>query len=357
MAYKRWQLRPLTDCLIGSTLRNAHMNLNFEDLRSVNKLEGMIAMKDRVKGNSVDRCKIVKKNWFAYNPMRLNIGSICRWNENSDCIVSPDYIVFHCNEEMLSTDYFDQFRKSHRWNSFMVRAGHGSVRVRIYLKDLFPLKINLPPLIEQKKIVQILSTWDKAIDLTEKLIQAKIKLKKGLMQQLLTGRKRFEKFKREKWNKVKIEEISTVIMGQSPDSTAYNNEKVGLLLIQGNSDIKNRVTSPVTYTSQITKICEIGDIILSVRAPVGDVAKSMHKACIGRGVCAIRAKKVDKNILYQYLLFNERKWKKYEQGSTFSAINSKDIKSFYLNLPNNINEQQKKGLMQKLLTGQVRVKV
>ena len=85
-----------------------------------------------------------------------------------------------------------------------------------------------------------------------------------------------------------IGEMCDVVMGQSPSSVAYNYTKNGLPLIQGNLDIFEGVTSPRMWTSDITKQCDIGDIILTVRAPVGDVAMYNRSACLGRGDCAIK---------------------------------------------------------------------
>ena len=185
-----WRTKSLSKCVSGSSLRNQSLLMSHEDLRSVTKAHGMVPMKDQVKGESVDRCKVVRKNWFAYNPMRLNVGSICRWTESQDCLVSPDYVVFNCNEEILLTEYFDHFRSSHAWNDFMVRAGNGSVRVRIYLKDLAPLKIKLPPIEEQRKIACALTVASNEIEtLQSKAFHLKQE-KKALMQQLLTGKRR-----------------------------------------------------------------------------------------------------------------------------------------------------------------------
>lgn len=244
------------------------------------------------------------------------------------------------------------------------------------------IKIPLPPLPEQQKIATILSTWDKAIDKLTQLIATKKQRKKGLMQQLLKGKKRFAGFTDE-WKEVKLGTLTSINMGQSPDSKSYNEDGDGLPLIQGNADLKNRKSSPRVWTSEPTKISEIGDLILTVRAPVGSVAKSFHNACIGRGVCSIKATKCDIEFIYQVLIFFEPRWQSLEQGSTFSAVNSKDIKGLKLKLPNSIQEQQKiasvlsaadkeielltnelkslqqqkKGLMQVLLTGEVRVKI
>ncbi|WP_315905659.1 restriction endonuclease subunit S [Vibrio fluvialis] len=142
-----------------------------------------------------------------------------------------------------------------------------------------------------------------------------------------------------KWKSQQLSNLASITMGSSPKSTAYNDEGIGLPLIQGNADIKNRLTKPRTYTSQITKECAPGGIIMTVRAPVGAIAKSTVKGCIGRGVCAISATKISQDYLYQYLISQESKWKKLEQGSTFSAIGSKDVKQLLIAYPESVKEQ------------------
>lgn len=180
----------------------------------------------------------------------------------------------------------------------------------------------------------------------------------------------------EDWEVKKLGGICKITMGQSPKSENYNIIKNGLPLIQGNADMKEGYTKPKLYTSEITKKCQVGDIIMSVRAPVGALAISKHEACIGRGVCRIRANK----FIYYYLLLNNNILKRYSQGSTFKAINSSDIRNLSVKTPplqeqekiadilstwdkaiENIDklikekEEQKKGLMQKLLTGEKRL--
>ncbi len=132
----------------------------------------------------------------------------------------------------------------------------------------------------------------------------------------------------------KIGDVCHVIMGQSPDSKDYNTEGLGLPLIQGNADIMDRKTKPRNYTTTTTKECEIGDLILTVRAPVGAVAKSVHKACIGRGVCALRVKNNhNSEFIYQFFVNHESKWITLEQGSTFTAVSVNEIKNLKIKLP------------------------
>lgn len=153
---------------------------------------------------------------------------------------------------------------------------------------------------------------------------------------------RFPEFKNEgEWDKPTLSSVCNVIMGSSPSSSSYNENKIGLPLLQGNADIKNRLSAPRIYTTEITKECEIGDILLSVRAPVGTVAKSLHNACIGRGLSSIRAKKPNsQEYIYQCLFSYESSWAKISQGGTFDAVNSDDIRNLLIPIPKE-KEQQK----------------
>jgi len=155
-------------------------------IMGVTKSRGIVPMEDRLIG-TVDRYQVVRKDWFAYNPMRLNIGSIARWRGEAPVLVSPDYVVFRCIDGELDPSYCDQYRKAHQWQSFMRACGAGSVRVRIYFNDLGRHKMHLPPIAEQQRIAEVLGTLDHEMQLLTDLHVAMKEQKKGLMQQLLTG--------------------------------------------------------------------------------------------------------------------------------------------------------------------------
>lgn len=183
------------------------------------------------------------------------------------------------------------------------------------------------------------------------------------------------------WYLRPLGEIARINMGQSPESSFYNQTGDGLPLIQGNADCHDRQTLAKTFTSQITKRAFVDDIIMSVRAPVGTIAICSQDSCIGRGVCAIRGTEVDHKYLEQYLIFVESSWNRIGQGSTFAAINSDDIRKFMILFPSDKDVQSKvakvlstwdtainqigqlidtkqrfkKGLMQNLLTGKIRL--
>ena len=253
----------------------------------------------------------------------------------------------------------------------------GATINQITNSDINTYIIPLPPLPEQRAIAEALSDVDELITALDKKITKKRLIKQGAMQQLLTGKKRLPGFT-EKWVEKKLGDICTIIMGQSPSSVHYNTQNIGLPLIQGNADLENRQQVIRFYTSEITKECEEGDIIMSVRAPVGAVGKAICRSCLGRGVCAIKS---NNDFLYHYFVYTENNWGFFSKGSTFDSINSDELYQLSLILSNDINEQQaiaailsdmdqeianleaqrdkysvlKSGMMQKLLTGKIRL--
>jgi type I restriction enzyme S subunit len=186
---RSWRACTLGDVGSESNLRN-NGKLSRDVLLAVTKAEGMVPMRERVQGEGVERCKIVRKGWFAYNPMRLNIGSIARWDGPQEAMVSGDYVVFRCHEDKLDPAFLDHYRRSYRWRRFVETTGIGSVRVRIWFSDLGRMRLRLPPIEEQRRIAEVLDSCDHEISILAKQLQMLQLQKKGLMQKLLTGKVR-----------------------------------------------------------------------------------------------------------------------------------------------------------------------
>jgi type I restriction enzyme S subunit len=204
-AKQSWLDVRLGDVTVESSLRNGS-RLGVDAVMAVTKAEGMVPMKEGTIGASLDRYKLVRRGWFAYNPMRVNIGSIARWTGESEVLVSPDYVVFQCKAEtdlglfdrqedgpstpLLDPDFLDHYRRSRAWEQFVTASGNGSVRVRIYYDDLARLRLKLPSLAEQKRIAAVLNAADRDIYLLRQQLTLLREQKKGLMQKLLTSQVR-----------------------------------------------------------------------------------------------------------------------------------------------------------------------
>ena len=176
----------LADATTESTERNGS-GQTATQIMGVSKVEGIVPMEERIIAADTARYKFARKDWFAYNPMRLNIGSIARWQGEDDILVSPDYIVFRCKSSgphRLDPAYLDHFRRSDAWEDFVSEKGDGSVRVRIYYKDLARLRLGLPSFPEQQKIADCLDSTDALIAAHGRKVEALKAHKKGLMQRL-----------------------------------------------------------------------------------------------------------------------------------------------------------------------------
>uniref|UniRef100_UPI0035CEB1EE restriction endonuclease subunit S n=4 Tax=Lactobacillus delbrueckii TaxID=1584 RepID=UPI0035CEB1EE len=142
------------------------------------------------------------------------------------------------------------------------------------------------------------------------------------------------------WEQCKLGDVAKITMGQSPNSKNYTDNPKDHILVQGNADMKDGQVHPRIWTTEITKIADKGDLILSVRAPVGDIGKTSYDVVIGRGVAAIKGNEFIFQLLKRMKTVGY--WTKYSTGSTFESINSLEINNAVINLPKE-HEQNKVG--------------
>ena len=156
---------------------------------------------------------------------------------------------------------------------------------------------------------------------------------------MLTTSQFFEMFgdpiKNEKdWDKVKLSDVAKIIMGQSPPSSSYNEKGIGMPFYQGNVDFGEKYPKIKKYTDKITKIANENTILMSVRAPVGELNVTKIECCIGRGLCSIKINgELNLEYLFYYLKNIMINIKKVEKGSTFKSINKKEIENIEVLLP------------------------
>lgn len=169
-----------------STARNGE-HLRREMIMAVTKEVGLRPMREETIAAAINRYKVVRPRAFAYNPMRLNIGSIAISSFGDDVLVSPDYVVFECDEAKLLPGYLNHLRRTRLWASHFEAAGSGGVRIRIYYDDLGAFAFPLPSLTEQVRVLAVLDVTVAEIETLERYLAALQKQKRGLMQKLLTG--------------------------------------------------------------------------------------------------------------------------------------------------------------------------
>jgi type I restriction enzyme S subunit len=130
--------------------------------------------------------------------------------------------------------------------------------------------------------------------------------------------------------KVPLPSVASILMGVSPPGKEIGRQGEYRFL-QGGADFGKKIPISEIYTNDSKRLSSAEDILMTVRAPVGDICFSDQEYRIGRGIAAIRPKSINRQYLFIHLLTNQRHWRKREQGSTFLAINKKDILEYPVN--------------------------
>ena len=141
------------------------------------------------------------------------------------------------------------------------------------------------------------------------------------------------------WSAIPFRSLATVIAGQSPPSESYNKKREGLPFLQGNGDFSDKNPIPSVWCNSPKMTAQEGDILISVRAPVGEVNRADRDYAIGRGLAAIRAKACDASFLYHALQRWRISLQRVGQGTTFDAVTAKHFAHLFVALPNDLAEQ------------------
>ena len=159
------------------------------------------------------------------------------------------------------------------------------------------------------------------------------------------------------WKETRVGEVCTVIAGQSPEGSAYNDKAVGLPFYQGKKEFGERLLgAPTTWTTITTKEAMAGDILMSVRAPVGPINEASERICIGRGLAAIRAKtRLNRDFLWYALLWLQPSIKG-TSGAVFDSINKAGIEGLPIPLPPLEEQQQIVAVLDEAFEGLARAR-
>lgn len=340
----------------------------------------------------------VDTDGLSYNPVIENDILICVRNgskhligKNTLITKEVEGVAFGAFMSVFRSDlnnYLIQYFKTDIYNK-EIHKNLGATINSINGSELKRFKVPLPPRSERQKIATILSTWDRAIAKQQQLIAAKQEFKKGLMQLLLTGKKRFEGFEGE-WEEIKIGQYSTMYSGGTPSRAIkdyYGGDipwiKSGELNQRLITNVEESITELALKNSS-TKMVEKGTLLLALYgATAGVVAITDVKGAINQAILAIETNaKLDKMYLFyllkikmpQYLknlvqggqpnlnggMIKKLKIKKpliKEQQKIASVLSAADKEIGLLQSELAQLRGQKRGLMQRLLTGEVRVKI
>lgn len=346
-----WEQRKLNEFLSVSNLKNTENKYNKKDVLSVSGDYGIVNQIEfqgrSFAGVSVSNYGVVEKGDIVYtkSPLKLNPYGIIKTNRINNGIVSTLYAIYKTKENCDSKFIEHYFNLDSRLNQYLKPLVNKGAKndMKVSSENALVGEVCFPQITEQAMIADFLDRLDIYITLHQRKLE-KLKLaKKALLQKLFpkNGSQfpeiRFKGFT-DAWEQRKLSDITEIVMGQSPSSKNYTDNPNDNILVQGNADLKDGKVVPRLWTKEITKTIDKDGIILTVRAPVGDVAKTDYKVVLGRGVAGIKGN----DYIYQFLqkLQNNRYWVSLSSGSTFESINSNDIKDLIIDIPS-IEEQTK----------------
>ena len=345
------------------------------------------------KANQLKNC-LIYPNEIILAKMAEPVARACLIPSFEDkFLMCSDGIRLLVDKNKFSTKYVLEYINYDLFRKIAINRSTGSTRGRIGLTDLKTIPLALPPLKEQEKIAEILTIWDEAITKQEELIKAKELQKKGLMQKLLSGEVRFDGFGDE-WEEFTIDELFHFKKGQGLSKEKLNVNGNFECILYGElyttySEVIAHVKSK-TFTEEGIK-SKKDDILIPASTTTSAidlaVASTIKKdnILLGGDINILRKKKnnINGEFVAKYLTHIKKiEIAKYAQGITIIHLYSKDFKHLKIKLPSLAEQQkiaevlsiadneinllkneleelklQKKALMQKLLTGQVRVKV
>ena len=316
-----------------------------------------------------------------------DIGKCAAYIEERTAYAGGDIIILSPNKDINSI-WLSYVLNSDIGGKQRYKSAQGFSIVHIYPDNLKRIQIPIPTLKEQHRIVSVLSLWDTAIAKQTAMIEQLTLRKRGLKQQLLTGKKRLKGFEGE-WKEVRLGEVALVIGGGTPNTNIsdywdgdipwFTPSEIGE---NKYVNISERTISEKGLHDSSAKILPKGTILFTSRATIGAKAILTTEATTNQGFQSLVVINGNNNeFIYYYLdiIINEIKQK--ASGSTFPEVSAESIRKTAIKIPN-VNEQnaiasvlvnadkeieiqkqklsdlqeQKRGLMQVLLTGKRRIK-
>ena len=295
--------------------------LSFQKKSKIKASEGLKIGKYNFYTSSKEQNKFL--DYYEYSNEALIIGTGGNANLHHSYgkfSVSTDCLVLESKDKNFLIEFIYRYLLK---NIYILENGFRGAGLKHISKEyLENIKIPIISLEKQKMIIKILKNINIFIDKNKQIKNELSFLNKSL----------FTKFNKNGVEK-QLNDVADIIMGQSPLSQSYNKDKKGLPFYQGKTEFSDIYIKEATvYCNSPIKVVEENDILMSVRAPVGDVNIATQKSCIGRGLASIKPKKID--YLYLFYLLKEQKSKieKIGVGSTFKAINKNNISTLKISI-------------------------
>ncbi len=299
--------------------------------------------------DSVPYCEIAEKDKdrFSLAPGDIviartgaTVGYAKLIRDNPEAVFASYLVRIRIDPERADPEYVGRIVESAVYKKFVLSRVGGAAQPNANAKVLSAFRLPLPERATQTRIVEVLSAYDDLIENNRRRIQlleqsARLLYKEWFVHLRFPGHEHVKITDGVPvgWEKKPLGGIAEITMGQSPKSIYYNENGIGLPFHQGVTNFGVRFPSHKTYCTVQNRIAEPGDILFSVRAPVGRINITTDKIVIGRGLAAIRSRFGQQNFLFYALKSHFFKEDMIGGGAIFAAITKKDLHSVELPQP------------------------
>lgn len=308
-------------------------------------------------GSDMTNYKIIKKNQFACSLMQVRRdGKIpVALFEDDEAIISQAYPVFEIvDTNELLPQYLMMWMTRSEFDREACFYAVGGVRGSLEWEDFCSMKLPVPTIEKQKEIIKEYHTITDRIKLNEQLNQKLENTAQSIYKEWFVnfefpdengkpyksngGAMEYcDELKIEipkRWKKSTLSAVANILMGQSPSGDTYNQDGNGEIFYQGRTEFGFRFPTVKTYTTEPKRMAKKGDILMSVRAPVGDVNIAGEDCCIGRGVGSLSSK-IGCNSFVYYLMQNIQAMfnTSNDGGTVFGSITKDELHSIQILQP------------------------
>lgn len=276
------------------------------------------------------------RNWFRAHPKPGDIlfvckgtpGRVCTVPDPVDFCIAQDMVALRANETIVYNKYLLTVLRSARIQKQIEQTSVGDV-IPHFKKSFFEqILIPIPPMQIQRIIGDYYFAFSKKVEINKKIND-------NLQQQAMALYA--EMFLNSSDNNVTsgtLSDIAVVTMGQSPSGSSYNEDGIGEVFYQGRAEFGFRFPKRRLFTTEPKRMAETGDVLLSVRAPVGDLNVAYERCCIGRGLGAIHSKTGHSSfVLYTMFALRSQLDVFNGEGTVFGSINRDALNAIPIDIP------------------------
>lgn len=270
----------------------------------------------------------IQRNDILLASEGASMGESMLWESDEKIVLGQRLFCLRCDSSVLNPYYLAMYMRTPEYQAELVNHATGTSVLGLRQPALLRTKVRYLPIESQNMIGNLYRVILARIDNNKKINDNLEQQAKLLYEEMFLNNPDADMVSGT------LSDIATITMGQSPSGSSYNEDSVGEVFYQGRAEFGFRFPTRRLFTTEPKRMAEPGDVLLSVRAPVGDLNVAYEKCCIGRGLGAIHSKTGDSSfMLYTMFALKPHLDIFNGEGTVFGSINRDGLSNLPVNIP------------------------